>query len=292
MRPVELPRALADQFVQRRRLVDVLAVGDYRVEHDIPLSTVIRTHPRRYHLWQLQLADGARISRERCRKVKYPCDGRMRFVAFADRHRPRNTGLEHPKTCALDRIGRKRRTHVLFNDLASLGTFVSSFAVLVLLIFLGIQTRQSTRNQRATIHHERLATVQELALLGTQAEAAELGIRGSAGDESLSPVQTRQYLTVSLCTLRIMEELFYQHRDGMLDEARWATTPRRQRGFLSAPGFRAAWRTLAETFEPDYRAGSRTRLRSHGRRRPEWARHGVESVCKTRTGTRAAPQST
>ena len=140
------------------------------------------------------------------------------------------------------------------NDLASLGTFVSSFAVLVSLIFLGIQTRQSTRNQRATIHHERLATVQELALLGTQAEAAELGIRGSAGDESLSPVQTRQYLTVSLCTLRIMEELFYQHRDGMLDEARWATTTRRQRGFLSAPGFRAAWRTLAETFEPDYRA--------------------------------------
>ena len=43
---VELPRAPADQFVQRRRLVDVLAVGDYREEHDIPLSMGRSMHPR------------------------------------------------------------------------------------------------------------------------------------------------------------------------------------------------------------------------------------------------------
>jgi hypothetical protein len=56
----------------------------------------------------------------------------------------------------------------------------------------------------------------------------------------------------SLATLRLLEELFYQHADGMLDEVRWETNILRVRTFLRAPGFRAAWRTQSETFRSDF----------------------------------------
>jgi hypothetical protein len=139
-------------------------------------------------------------------------------------------------------------------DLASLGTFISSIAVLVSLIFVMMQIRQSTRNQRATLHHERMAAVQELTILGAQADLAGISIKGSAGDDGMTDVEIRQFNVIALCTLRIMEELFYQHRDGMIDTTRWATSKRRLRSFLTAPGMRASWRSFAEAFEPDFRA--------------------------------------
>lgn len=39
------------------------------------------------------------------------------------------------------------------SDLASLGSFVSGFAVLVSLVYLALQVRQAEKNQRAVLNH-------------------------------------------------------------------------------------------------------------------------------------------
>lgn len=138
-------------------------------------------------------------------------------------------------------------------DLASIGSFISGIAVLISLIVLMLQMRQSSHNQRATIHFQRLAIVQD-ALLSSFVDPAANSIfmRGSAGDTTLNSEEITKYLTVTRNTFRLFEEFFYQHRDGMLDQSRWANSVRRFRGFAASPGFRAAWQFEQKSCEPDF----------------------------------------
>jgi hypothetical protein len=50
------------------------------------------------------------------------------------------------------------------SDLASLGSFVSGFAVLLSLIYLALQVRQTKRNQQIAIRHSRASRIVELQL--------------------------------------------------------------------------------------------------------------------------------
>ena len=140
-------------------------------------------------------------------------------------------------------------------DLASLGSFISGVAVVVTLIVLILQMRQASRNQRATIHFQRLAMVQDAVLqLSSTPAIAMVQMRGGSGDLSMTPEETFQYLMVTRNTVRLFEEFFYQHKDGMLDSARWANNVRRFRLFSTAPGFRAAWRVDSTSYEADFAA--------------------------------------
>lgn len=148
------------------------------------------------------------------------------------------------------------------SDLASLGSFISGIAVLFSFIFLAVQIRQNARNQRAIIHNERTRLVQDLTVqsFGSR-ESAETMLRGNAADVSLDTAQSRQYLAMLLSVFRLFEEFYYQHRDGMMDEARWRSNSLRMHGFLAIPGMRAGWRTHAPTFGSDFRAWMEAILR-------------------------------
>ncbi len=95
------------------------------------------------------------------------------------------------------------------SDLASIGSFVSALAVLVSLVYLALQMRQSARNQMATIHHERTALAQENILRVMDAEMTEVWMRGQAGDEQLDDVQSRRYIYGVLASLWLFEEYFW-----------------------------------------------------------------------------------
>ena len=141
------------------------------------------------------------------------------------------------------------------SDVASVGSLVSGIAVLASLVYMSLQMRQSARHQQATIQHQRAALVQELLGQTTSSpELHEIVQRGSAGDSTLTPMQSSRYVTWALQSFWLYEEYFYQHQDGMLSAAAWATHRRRIKNGLRNPGFRAAWRSLTQMFEPDFRA--------------------------------------
>lgn len=141
------------------------------------------------------------------------------------------------------------------SDLAALGSFISGVAVVVTLIILILQMRQASHNQRATMHFQRLSIVQDASLtIMSNPDLSSLQIRGGTGDATMPPEMVMQYLILTRNIFRLFEEFFYQHRDGMLDSVRWATNVRRFRMFATAPGFRAAWRTEAASYEKDFAA--------------------------------------
>lgn len=138
------------------------------------------------------------------------------------------------------------------SDLASLGSFVSGVAVLISLVFLGLQIRQGANNQRAVIQNERAKLVQDLVVSLNEPGNIEVWIRGDAADGTMDDVQCQSYLLRALCTFRLIEEFFHQHRDGMMSRLRWESNVLRVEGFARTPGLRAAWRTLAPGFSHEF----------------------------------------
>src|SRR5471030_741503 len=140
------------------------------------------------------------------------------------------------------------------SDLAAIGSFISGVAVLISFVFLAFQLRQNARNQRATVHNERTALTQDIALgIASSKESSEVFRRGSEADATLDTADCNRYLGYALSAFWAYEEFFYQHRDGMIDEARWATNVRRLRSMVAQPGYRAAWRVFSDgCFESDF----------------------------------------
>ena len=140
------------------------------------------------------------------------------------------------------------------SDLAAVGSFVSGVAVLISFVFLAVQLRQSAHNQRASVHNERATLTQDIGLaIASDKEASELWRRGNEADPSLDAAEGNQYFVFAISAFWAYEEFFYQHQDGMIDQARWATNARRFRTMIAAPGFRAAWRVAASGyFESDF----------------------------------------
>ncbi|MBY0568795.1 MAG: hypothetical protein K2P70_15875 [Hyphomonadaceae bacterium] len=148
-------------------------------------------------------------------------------------------------------ISRGRK--VTLSDLAAIGNFIGGVAVVVSFVFLAFQLRQNTHNQRTSIAIQRTALTQELSI-STISDNLEIWVRGGAADQSLTTEDVTRYQAVALMTFWLYEEHYYQRRDGMLDDERWATNINRLRAFMSLPGYRAAWRSIAELyFEAEFR---------------------------------------
>ena len=73
--------------------------------------------------------------------------------------------------------------------LASLGSFVSGFAVLVSLIYLALQVRQTERNQQISIRHSRATRIVELHLALADPTVANAWLHGSVSPRELTQIE-------------------------------------------------------------------------------------------------------
>lgn len=139
------------------------------------------------------------------------------------------------------------------SDLSSIGSLVSGVGVMVSLIYLALQIRQSSRNQQATIHHDRFARMQEFSgSIASDRDSMDCWIRGNAGDDTLDANQTCRYGMLVFADMLLFQEYFHQRREGMLNTARYSTNLRILRSQCPELGFRAAWHTMTPLFEPHF----------------------------------------
>ncbi|MFI4933976.1 MAG: hypothetical protein ACHP7N_05125 [Caulobacterales bacterium] len=139
------------------------------------------------------------------------------------------------------------------SDLASIGSLVSGLAVVVSFVFLGLQIRQSNRNQRSLMQQGRSDKTVALMLRLTDPTLQESMIRGRAGDLTMSPAQVDAFVRAWIATFAGWEDGYLQHRAGMMDAASMASDAATHRVFLSYPGCRAAWKTSRGQFTGAFR---------------------------------------
>jgi hypothetical protein len=148
---------------------------------------------------------------------------------------------------------------MLLSTLAALGSFISGVAVLVSLVFLYFQVKQvnrqvmqAERNQQAAIRQARATRTVDL-ILSTKDEAlADAYLRAVVGDTSISPTQFNQFRQILRATFVNCEDTFYQHEEGVLNDAAFASFVTGMKGTLQWAGFRAQWKTVRSNYGAEF----------------------------------------
>jgi hypothetical protein len=132
--------------------------------------------------------------------------------------------------------------------LASLGSFVSGFAVLISLIYLALQVRQTERNQQISIRHSRASRIVELHLALAGPGVAEAWLHGSQSPQEITQTELSQFINLCRALFFHFEDSFYQREEGLLNDAAFETVVAGVRLSARSPGWRAAWKIARPNF--------------------------------------------
>ena len=137
------------------------------------------------------------------------------------------------------------------SELGALGEFISSFVVLLTLIYLTFQTRQVRAATQASVAWERARAMREMNLTwATNPEAIELleefGRKLEEYDEAVPNISRYRYLTTAtLQTLQASYLTAVTRKDRKYEESNVI-------GAFSHPGFRAVWPRIKAGCHPKF----------------------------------------
>ena len=134
------------------------------------------------------------------------------------------------------------------SDLASLGSFVSGFAVLISLIYLALQVRQTKRNQQIAIRHTRATRVVELHLALADPAVANAWLHGAGSPQEITRTELSQFLNLCRALFFHFEDSFYQREEGLPNKDAFETVVPGVRLSAKSPGWRAAWKLARPNF--------------------------------------------
>ena len=137
-------------------------------------------------------------------------------------------------------------------DLASIGSFVSGVAVLVSLIYLGLQVRQAKLHQQAAIRQGRADRIVTMCFHGGDPSIADAIAKGYAGAEDITATQLTQYHYLCRGLFYHFEEEFFQHKEGLANDAYYASFLAGTARILCEPGLRVQWRQQRDGFVPEF----------------------------------------
>jgi len=141
------------------------------------------------------------------------------------------------------------------SDLASLATFVSGIAVLVSLVYLAVQVRQSRKHTAAQISHSRVDTgVESQRMIVADPVVADLLLRGAQGSQSLNGADGLRFQIFVTNVLIVAEDEFRQYKDRLISEEGHRGFVKRFSRIFEHPGYRAMWALLRDGFEADFQA--------------------------------------
>jgi hypothetical protein len=145
------------------------------------------------------------------------------------------------------------------SDLAAIGSFVSGFAVLVSLVFLYFQLRQvnaqvvqAEKNQQATIRQARASRTIEVMLAASEPSLAGAIHKAFGGGAEMSDTEIGQFTQFCRASFYNWEDSFYQHREGLLDDAAFDAFERSIQSVISNVAMRAGWRMQRRAFGPAF----------------------------------------
>lgn len=145
------------------------------------------------------------------------------------------------------------------SDLAALGSFVSGVAVLVSLVFLyfqirqvNMQVRQTEKNQQALIRQNRATRVVDLHMRRAEASLVDAIRKGQNGDDDITLTELSQYRFNCVATFFNLEDTYYQHAEGLLNDAAFASFSLGLTGLFATIGMQVMWETNRPAFPTDF----------------------------------------
>jgi hypothetical protein len=138
-------------------------------------------------------------------------------------------------------------------DLAAVGGFVSSLAVVATMALLLLQMRQVDRNQKALLQQGRSARVTDLILRRTESELSKALTKALQADMSIEDSQVEVVNAFFAALFWSIEDSYLQFKAGLLLPSSWETDAATLRGFFSVPACRVAWLMNRHLMKGEYR---------------------------------------
>jgi hypothetical protein len=135
------------------------------------------------------------------------------------------------------------------NDWAAVGSLVSSLGVIISLLYLARQIRQSERQARAGMSFGRTTRIVDINLAIAQPENGDLLAKARAGRDPLTRGEMVRFYALCRAQISNAEDNWLQHSQGLLDDDVFANFRRTFRFFLTSPAVRAIWTFLRPSYE-------------------------------------------
>lgn len=139
------------------------------------------------------------------------------------------------------------------SDLASIGSFVSGVAVLVSLIYLAIQVRDSLKAQRAAMHQARVERVTKVSVEFAKPEIAGVLAKAATPSPDFTATEVVQLFHYVRIQIVAVDDAIWQHDAGFLDNASLHTTLLTMKRILANPALHAVWNLVHVQLDPDVR---------------------------------------
>jgi hypothetical protein len=134
------------------------------------------------------------------------------------------------------------------SDLASVGSLVSGLAVLISLLYLALQVRQTERNQQISIRHSRVSRIVELQVALADPAMSAAWQHGSTNPHELTQIELNQFVSLCRAFFFHFEDSFYQREEGLLNDDAFETVVAGARLLARSPGLRVAWKVSRPNF--------------------------------------------
>jgi len=129
---------------------------------------------------------------------------------------------------------------------------VAAVAIIGSLIYLGVQTQQTSKNQRAMMHWNRMVALHEATSKLNNPTFASISRAGVAADPQMDLMASHAFAAFARAQLFTLQEVFLEHGEGMIDDRRWDGSRNGLKAVFSFPGYRAAYKLNRATFDSEF----------------------------------------
>ena len=124
------------------------------------------------------------------------------------------------------------------NEFALLADIISAIAIIISLIFVGLQIKDNTKATQASTFHEIAALDIELLLnFGKSEESAKIRTLFRENPDELSDDEKNYGFYMFAAEVRHIENLYMQKQSKMLTERSWISRKSLVEGLILSPGF-------------------------------------------------------
>jgi hypothetical protein len=124
--------------------------------------------------------------------------------------------------------------------LGNLAEVIGSLAVLITLIYLSIQTKQTVTNARQSSHSDILTRRQELMILLMERDLIEVWSKGCSRQQ-MDSIDAQRFTSFAVSFLSHVQDTYIQFKAGLVDEGVWEAERALLAVSFSQPGFLDWW---------------------------------------------------
>lgn len=124
--------------------------------------------------------------------------------------------------------------------LGAIAELLGALAVVVSLLYLAMQVKESTRQARRDAGRDLAARISDVSLaVAADPELGRLLVMGGADPDRLSPGDQARFRGLMNSLFRGLEQQFLLRGEGALDDESWAAVERMVRDWIALPGVQA-----------------------------------------------------